>query len=82
MATPAWCPGCAFNHDSTILATTSYDNTVRLWALHSIDGLPVTALAFDSPLSTVAWRAGTNELVAVGARGIFWLRYLHDGPAT
>ncbi|MGH3694419.1 MAG: hypothetical protein ACRDRX_10630 [Pseudonocardiaceae bacterium] len=66
--------GCAFSPDGALLATTSNDQTVRLWQVAS--GRCHCALRLASPVVGIAWHPGGTMLCTVGGAGVYLLNYI------
>ncbi|MCB0195151.1 MAG: TIR domain-containing protein [Anaerolineae bacterium] len=62
---------CAFSPDGRQLLSISKDGTARLWAIP--DGQQVTALRVDGTLAGCKWSSDGGRLIAVGARGVYFL---------
>ncbi len=70
----SWVLGCDFSPDGSLLATVSYDGTVRLW--HIASGHCHCALRVAGPLVRIAWHPGGIVLYAVGGAGAYMLNFL------
>jgi WD40 repeat protein len=63
--------GIAFSHDSRLLASASWDGTVKIW--HVLSGRELMTIPSPSPAFSVAF-APDDRTLAFGASGIFLLR--------
>lgn len=64
--------GCAFHPNGRHLLSVSKDATVRLWQVDS--GHCVAALRVDGSLLSGVWYPDGRQILAVGARGVYFLR--------
>ncbi|MGH3925772.1 MAG: WD40 repeat domain-containing protein, partial [Pseudonocardiaceae bacterium] len=70
----SWGDSCTFSPDGTLLATTSNDQTVRLWRVAS--GRCHCALRLAGPVAGIAWHPDATILCTVGGAGVYLLHYL------
>jgi len=64
--------GCAISADGSLIVTASGDHTLRVWDAHSGD--PMAILGVNGPLMDCACSGDGQHIVAVGKRGIYFLR--------
>jgi WD40 repeat protein len=64
--------GCAFSPDGTRVVSASGDNSLRVWHVPTEDSL--ATLYVDDQLSDCAWSSDNKHLMAVGHRGVYFLR--------
>jgi hypothetical protein len=55
-------------------ATTSNDNTVRIWSV--AEQRPLTIARADGLLYSCAWEYGGREVAAAGERGVYLFAFL------
>ncbi|GBF87625.1 hypothetical protein Rsub_00336 [Raphidocelis subcapitata] len=56
-------------HDPDILATASFDGTVRLWNVATLECVKVMACGTPAGLYSLSWHAGGEQLAASGSTG-------------
>ncbi|MGB0384581.1 MAG: SUMF1/EgtB/PvdO family nonheme iron enzyme [Ardenticatenaceae bacterium] len=64
--------GCAITRDGRLIITVSIDHTIKVWDSHR--AAPLTTLVVDGPLYDCAVSADGERIVAIGERGIYFLR--------
>jgi WD40 repeat protein len=64
--------GCAISPDGKRVISASWDKTLKLWDMNS--GECLATLAVDGPLSGCAISPDGVHIMAVGARGVYFLR--------
>lgn len=64
---------CAISPDGTLIASTSVDKTLKVW--DAITGACLTTLHVDGRLINSSWFPDGKHIVAVGARGVYFLRF-------
>ncbi|HKV39548.1 MAG TPA: hypothetical protein VJX67_10070 [Blastocatellia bacterium] len=66
--------GCAISGDEKRVVSGSPDQTVKVWDLET--GKCVATLVVDSPLYDCAMSADGAQIVAAGARGVYFLKLM------
>ncbi len=61
--------GISFSSDGKLMATSSYDNTVRLWNLDDLNTLPIVFDDHESWVTTVMFTNDDNNIVSGGRNG-------------
>ena len=70
----SWVRGCAVSADGTVVVSTSDDQTLRVW--DALTGQRLATLRVDGRLEGCACSADGKTIVAVGPRGIYFLRLI------
>jgi WD40 repeat protein len=70
----------AFSHDSSVLASASYDNTLRLWNLRG-DGQSEVLKRYDKPLTALAF-SEDGKYIACGSRDKTIKLWLYQSQAN
>ena len=65
---------CAVSPDGRYIVSASRDQTLKVWEMES--GECLTTLYLDGPLSGCAWHPDGQRIIASGARGLYWLRFV------
>ena len=68
--------GCAISVDGDLIASASRDNTVRVWDARLGNCLAI--LQTDGMLFDCVWLPDGQHLAAVGAAGVYFLRYVQS----
>jgi WD40 repeat protein len=63
--------GCAFSPDGRSIVSSSRDHTLKVWDAQS--GQCLTTLVVEGLLYDCAWSPDGQQLVAVGAGGVYFL---------
>jgi len=66
--------GCAFSPDDRFILSVAKDKTMKLWSVDS--GQCLTTLRLDDSLSSCAWFPDGRHILAVGARGVYFLQLM------
>ena len=66
--------GCALNSDNTLLASVSWDRTLKVWDVRS--GKCLASFYAEGVLLDCAWLPNSQNLVAVGGGGVYWLQLI------
>jgi len=69
-----WVTGCAFSPDARWLLTVSKDSTARVW--ESATGRCVALIRVEGQLNGCDWSPIGDDLVIVGANGVYGLAFL------
>lgn len=67
-----WLRGCAINSDGSIIVSASIDNSLKVW--NGKKGECFATLNVDGPLHDCALQSDGERIVAVGPRGVYFLR--------
>ncbi|MCB0167217.1 MAG: WD40 repeat domain-containing protein, partial [Anaerolineae bacterium] len=66
--------GCAVSPNGRWIVSVSYDTTLKVWELRT--GQCLTTLAVEGSLARCTWHPDSQRLVAVGAGGVYFLRFV------
>jgi len=70
----SWVWGCAFSPTGDYIVSASYDRTLKVWDART--GACESTLYVDGPLNACAFHPDGEHLVAVGAGGVYFLRWV------
>ncbi|MBI4770702.1 MAG: WD40 repeat domain-containing protein, partial [Chloroflexi bacterium] len=73
----SWVTGCAVSPNGERIASASYDHTLKVWDART--GKCVATIRVDGLLNACAFHPDGEHIVATGAAGVYWLRWVRGG---